>query len=382
MRKKILSMIIVVGLIVQFCLYPVAESHAEISFDARMQQISEEATQFIRNNMHAIQEVAESCSKELKIESSKFNDWMLGTPFMIYDLDLDVQEETFFYPLIDKRTGKVFLIASVIGTSVGWQYSINKEMVDELNQIEWPNTNCIFYQSEGKIIAQTKEKKYYFSNRVFNDSFDDKTFEAKKKVILDDMTKMEKVNISEEIRKSNSLVERYSPTVTSEMGYYYCNLNNAQGQHGRQMCWAASVATIVNYIKGTNYTAWDVCNTMGIGYDQGAAASEKQQALARYGINYVEKSGQSSFSSIMSDIGAKRPIAASTTSSKGGHAVTVYGYRNISSGQYVMMWDSNANSGQGDLTVVAFRATGTTFTTGSVRCTWVNSLVRNPYSYK
>lgn len=382
MRKKILSMLIIFGLIFQFCLYPVGESHAEISFNAKMEQISKEATQFVQNNMYAIQEAAESCSKEFGIEISEFDNWMFGMPFMVYDLDIDVQEEIFFYPLINKTTGKVFLVVSVIGTSVGWQYSISKEMVDELNQIKWPNTNCIFYQSKGKIVAQTRGKRYYFSNLGINDSFDDKTFEAKKKVILSDITKMEKVNISEEIRKSNLLVERYSPTVTSEVGYYYCNLNNAQGQYGRQMCWAASVATIVNYIRGTGYTAWDVCNTMGIGYDQGATASEKQQALAHYGINYVEKMGQSSFSSIMSDIGAKRPIAASTTSSKGGHAVTVYGYRNISSGQYVMIWDSNANSGQGDLTVVAFKATGTTFTTGSVRCTWVNSLVRNPYSYK
>lgn len=292
-------MLIIFGLIFQFCLYPVGESHAEISFNAKMEQISKEATQFVQNNMYAIQEAAESCSKEFGIEISEFDNWMFGMPFMVYDLDIDVQEEIFFLPLINKMTGKVFLVVSVIGTSVGWQYSISKEMVDELNQIKWPNTNCIFYQSKGKIVAQTRGKRYYFSNLGINDSFDDKTFEAKKKVILSDITKMEKVNISEEIRKSNLLVERYSPTVTSEVGYYYCNLNNAQGQYGRQMCWAASVATIVNYIRGTGYTAWDVCNMMGIGYDQGATASEKQQALAHYGINYVEKMGQSSFSSII-----------------------------------------------------------------------------------
>lgn len=380
--KKIFSVLVILGLIVQFCLYPGIDCYAMTEYNATVREYSEQATKYVKGKKDSIHEVIFSCAEELGIEQDDLDNFYLGSPFVIYNLDIETQEEIYNYPLINKKTQKVFLIVSVIGTTEGWQYTISKELVDDLNKIKWSDKNCIFYESEGNLVAQTKEKKYSFSREKVRDGFDKKTFVEKQKEIVDNLGKMKKINVSKRLSQSENLIERYSPTITSELGYYYCNLNNAQGQYGRQMCWAASVATIVNYIKGTNYTAWNVCDAMGKGYDAGGDIYDKKKALAYYGINYVEKLGQSAFSSIISDINAKRPIGMSTTSAMGGHAVTLYGYRNLANGKYIMIWDSNLNSGEGDLLITSYKSTGTTFSYSSVSFTWINSVVNNAISYK
>ncbi len=72
----------------------------------------------------------------------------------------------------------------------------------------------------------------------------------------------------------------------------------------------------------------------------------------------------------------------STTSSRGSHAVTLYGYRNLANGQYLMIWDSNLDSGNGDLLITTYKSTGTTFSYSSTAFTWINSVVQNPISFK
>ena len=65
-----------------------------------------------------------------------------------------------------------------------------------------------------------------------------------------------------------------------------CTLYNYKGQGNYGMCWAASVASIVNYIKGSNISAATVCKKMNIGYNDGATPGQAQLALMKYGVDY------------------------------------------------------------------------------------------------
>lgn len=52
------------------------------------------------------------------------------------------------------------------------------------------------------------------------------------------------------------------------------NQRDSSGK-SRGMCWAASVATIVRYMKGNSYlTAYNVCDKMGIDYDKGGTPAQ------------------------------------------------------------------------------------------------------------
>lgn len=90
-----------------------------------------------------------------------------------------------------------------------------------------------------------------------------------------------------------------------------------------------------------------------------------------------------SFNSIKSEINSRYPFVIGGTSTSGeGHAVTVYGYQDLTSGQYVMLWDSNKNSGQGGVTISRYNSSGMTYTTANTAFTWNRTAKPNHVSYK
>lgn len=69
---------------------------------------------------------------------------------------------------------------------------------------------------------------------------------------------------------------------------FLCGKLKGQASYG--LCWAASVATIVNYVfvsTNSNVTAKDACAKEGIGWNDGATILQKQQALFDYKIPYA-----------------------------------------------------------------------------------------------
>lgn len=154
-------------------------------------------------------------------------------------------------------------------------------------------------------------------------------------------------------------------------------LYNAKGQGNYGMCWAASVATIVNYLKGNNITAKQVCNKMGIGYNEGGTINDKQKALKKYSINYNHINQSTiSWSKVKSNVNNKKPIAisASANSGKNWHAVTIIGYQNYKVNDYIVIWNSGLNGGNGGSQVIYYYNKYTTFQYGGSSYTWVKTL--------
>lgn len=108
------------------------------------------------------------------------------------------------------------------------------------------------------------------------------------------MQKMKPININQRIQNTyKSTLEGYMPsynldrTSGSDVGRI-CSLYNAQGQGNLPICWAATVATIVNYRLGTSHTAKDVCDLEGTGY-KAASIDVKKAALKDYGLTYKKQ---------------------------------------------------------------------------------------------
>lgn len=189
------------------------------------------------------------------------------------------------------------------------------------------------------------------------------------------MDKVNQFNVDEivESTKNTSVLETYSPGFsTSTDTSKICFLYNAQGQQG-DTCWATSVATIVNYRKGTNYSDYDVCDKIGVEY-AGGTIDDKKTALEEYGLMYRKSQSQSSWDSIVLNISSKYPLAASTFSGSSGHGVTVYGYRTIGATDYIVLWNSGMNSGAGATQIVMYSSSGSTFTYNSKTWTWTKTL--------
>ncbi len=139
------------------------------------------------------------------------------------------------------------------------------------------------------------------------------------------------------------------------------------------LCWAASVATIVNYMQGTNVTAMQVSDKMGIPYGDGTNIDGEQKALALYGINFPNKSNNTlKYNRIFTNISNKKPLimSCSTADNQYGHAVTLVGCRNYKSNEYITIWDPAINNQKGGSKIIRFYEDNVTFQSGSTSFIW------------
>lgn len=108
---------------------------------------------------------------------------MVGKPFVVYNEDLNVQEQILYYPVAVTDTKKVVAVISLMNTTVGWRYCIDTDWVDELNQSHYMNSqeDFIFYFSNEKFVVQKSNSNDQKSkNSLASQEFDDKSFERKK----------------------------------------------------------------------------------------------------------------------------------------------------------------------------------------------------------
>ncbi len=178
MLKKMISIFMIFFIVVQFNMFPVISVYASqgTHIEEKMNQITAGATEFVNENLDIMKTLVKECAEDLGIDKKELENTELGKPFLVYKIDQSNQDELFFYPVINKNTDTVLYIVNIVGTTVGWQYSINTDFVDELNDIDWSNKNdYIFYESDDKIMAQSLSEEYPFSdNNIVNDFIDEK----------------------------------------------------------------------------------------------------------------------------------------------------------------------------------------------------------------
>ena len=61
----------------------------------------------------------------------------IGEPYVIERVGADVQDEIYYYPLINGED--IVLVISVFNATDGWSYSLSEEMVSRLNYIDFEN---------------------------------------------------------------------------------------------------------------------------------------------------------------------------------------------------------------------------------------------------
>lgn len=341
--------------------------------------ISPQATLYINQKFDNIKKIAYSMKEDFNLSGNGDN-LLLGTPFVIYDADKNQQEEEFFYPVIDIITDKVVLVINVLGTTTGWQHSISTEYVEALNAVNWPKNNCVFFEKNDKVSIKVEDPD------VVEGGIVEKVSSQELERVGEQITSsifLHKIGVEENKDSFKNIPTAYIPTVTDELGSYYCNLENAQSQNFLPICWAASVATVVNYVNGTNITATQVCDSINHSYTGGYPADCKA-ALKRYGLNYKYRERELYFKTVVANIQRRKPILINAygTNDNGeaaGHTVTVYGYKDFSgTDDYMILWDSNVLNAYGEnvggVKVISYNGANTTFDSANIHFTWRTSL--------
>lgn len=137
------------------------------------------------------------------------------------------------------------------------------------------------------------------------------------------------------------------PVTTQE-----CSITNFVEQEPRDpLCWAACVATIVNYRKNRSLTARNVAQDMGQSWPYARVDLDGvEDALSHYGLFYDCVVGKSGWSVIKNEISSNQAIGVimSATNNGDDHMLVGYGYDcgsqdtdQYSSLRFVHMWDPN-----------------------------------------
>lgn len=113
---------------------------------------------------------------------------------------------------------------------------------------------------------------------------------------------------------------------------YKCNVNyvNQIGYGYKSLCWAATIACIVNYIKGSNFTALTMAQANmsadNLNLDDGLEKGREEAILKKYGLSYTYREASvPSINIIKNNINNNMPLFSSFKHSTGRHACTIYG---------------------------------------------------------
>lgn len=309
--------------------------------------IPEQATLYVESELDSIMLMVRHWAEALNIDKDKLGEVYVGDPYFICDLDTSESNEIYFYPIINSGNDQIVCVVSLLGTVDGWTYSVDTEMVELLEDVDYTENQTIFYESDDCIFADNYESVESLDHigNAECENFSEKTFDEKVDVIHEKMLNVQKVDTDVQVESN---LEAYTPGYTKNAKANVLTLYNPQSQGTLPICWAASVATIVNYIKGKKISAKAVCRREKTGY-VGANIDTKQKALKDYGVRYSKnRDYQIGWTTIKSNIDAKKPIAVSSFTSDGkrAHAVTAYAYVTAGTTKYVAIWNSGSNSVQ------------------------------------
>ncbi len=337
-------------------------------------KIPDAATNLVEQQLESIVDVSKDLSEELRIDANDLEKVSIGTPYIVYDVADTVQDEIYHYPIINDNDGSVVLMVDVMGTTDGWHYDISTEHVSELNDIDYAKQDYIFYGTEGNIVAENADTKEQFAGydskreiKEFESSgFCDKVEAISKRV--DDLQKTDT-----DIQVEEGAKDTYTPQVVDvEVGTgKKCALYERQSQGNQGICWAASIATIANYLNGTNYTAIRIANVEN--NFSGANILQILKAMHDFGVPYNKHEGTLSWDTIKSKITSKTPIYMRSNSNDKYHATVLYGYKIKNGTKYIAMWNPGT-AGVGATEIIAFHGASTTFSYSGRTYTWYASV--------
>lgn len=306
----------------------------------------------------------------------------LGEPFYIFSEESEKQEQIYYFPVLNDEDKFIYTLTAIC-TDKGCQLSLDDQMAERLNEINYFNVDYIFYRLGENITAENRNSKQCISGYEYESSLDSLTFEEKYEIYMDtaDLLCVVDTDISR-VDEPSLAVSGYAPEFDiEEYGVQNtevrCKLCNAQGQGNYKLCWAACAATVINYIQGSNLSAKKISNIVGVGFDSGGTISDVEAALHHYKIYYSAIGERLSFDIIRKNISAKKPTVmfCFAPDKALGHAVTIMGFRmRLTTNKYITVWNSALNSGQGGFTVVKYSDDGVTIPSGGVAYIWEYSV--------
>ena len=276
----------------------------------------------------------------------EIEEFKLCKPYFVYDVNQSVQDPLYYFPISDEGD-KVVLVMAVFRTENGLSFSIGTDISKELNEVNYLNEECIVYGDEETVCVENKNKiandTNSFGKLQVSDELNDfvnKDFKEKERDIKDIYEVDQEVEYEESNKSDDESGFAYASHERKLLAVENAIVN--QKIDGKQygICWAATVATIYNYIMDKKIYAKDVCDSIGHKY-KGASADDIKKAFEKYGLDY-RLHDVLEYKKIKDYITQRKPMYMRTISEDGEsrHAVTLIGYDQRVDGNYISIWNS------------------------------------------
>lgn len=318
-----------------------------------------------------VSEYVEEYAEEYLLSLGIAEEYEILTPFIIFDVDdYIIQESIFCFPLAFDNQVEYVLSTFIVNNQIS--ASISKFYAPILNTIDYYNwDNCILYNIYDNLVVTNQYNDQLILSEEYNEEIINSVFYN-----LDYEDKVDYIETHYIENEPTSAEEtKLENTGFSIKNTYECRLNTTnrlvpQGDKG--ICWAASVATTVRYLKNrSDITATGVCDAIKHSYT-GGTVDDKLKALAYYGcLEYGLANKQISFLDVSNNIRGQYPILASTYSSNGsGHSITIIGYSTHGGIYLIKFYNSATNS----IESASYNPDGTRYSMDNVTYVWINTI--------
>ncbi|XBX07528.1 papain-like cysteine protease family protein [Enterocloster clostridioformis] len=253
-----------------------------------------------------------------------FNELHVGEPIHAYNyVGNSFEENMLMYPIVENDC----LIALAIENE--GKYQITVALVEDISRVVDAETpfalvydqdSCYLYANNSFSILGTSDLKDA-SRSILNPNARS-AFDELKTVKLADNMSLD-----------------YTQDVTTRTPVYYsCPVSFVSQNPPSNICWAATIASIVNYKKGQSLSAASVAEShFGSDYNYGLYDGDAPTVFSNYGLSYRFHDQVPSDNRILTNIQNGYPMYAGLTFSGGRHAAVLYGINAV--GGYIYLMD-------------------------------------------
>lgn len=286
----------------------------------------------IKNKIIETLQANEYTKDKLGLAGINFEDFEISeNPIIAYIFVNNNFEKSFeSYPLFVKNELKAFAIK--IGSGSDSVYQITTALVSNITDkhitnlsiaLIYDDDSCYLYNGNNLILLA--EFADEFSNR-------------------DDITATNNIDFSTIEIRGIGTVEKLGYTNQNMARvpiYYECDVDFVSQNPPSNLCWAASISSIVGWLLNTEpndaeFVAWFHYEGDYDNYNRGLPFGDEVTVLGYYDITYQYSNSVPSGVVIYENIVQGFPIYASFSHSNGSHAVVLYGVNLIASIYYIM----------------------------------------------
>lgn len=295
-----------------------------------------------------------------KVDKATENNLLsVGTPFVIYDMDENTTD-IWYYPIYMNSEIKFIVVIYIVEDNL--TFSVTGEFVNQLNELGYNNNTLIIKEDVNIYLVNQNGNTYLLSENGGIIEEINRDYNELKHYIDENYCTISLSQNIQSISQNKSGIATRSGAIQDINNGKKCIMTNCLVQQYKyNICWAASVATIIRYKTNVypyhSINAIDVARAVAEKYGidtsdennvsewlRGGDVYDAQLGLALYGVYYSIMNRELSYEELKSEIDNASPIYMRSAyydedGNRSGHATVIYGYYHVLYNDFFIMWN-------------------------------------------